>query len=157
MRRAAVVSLAAWLLATAAFAQPVTQTGAVQMGGQPVGVYPRTTFVQSCNGGAGGIVGQAGCTMPAAVATGAAVIGTDASGTVATAGVYQTLQAANTARRGCLVQNTDTVVETIRFGTTVYTLQAGQTINCTSGVMVNGDAVSITSATAGAKFSAEFQ
>ena len=90
---------------------------------------------------------------PVASSTG----GADVSGTVTTSGTYQTLQAANAVRKGCLIQNIDTVSENVRMGTTPFTILSGATISCASGLIVNGDAVAITSATAGAKFSAVFQ
>lgn len=52
------------LLPLTAAAQ-VTQTGDVRnAAGQSLPLTPETIFVQSCNGGLGGIVGQAACQLP---------------------------------------------------------------------------------------------
>jgi hypothetical protein len=60
MRRV-VAGLALALMASAASAQ-VTQTGSVFANGQWQSPQPTTKYVQSCNAGLGGIVGQNGCT-----------------------------------------------------------------------------------------------
>ena len=96
-------------------------------------------------------------TTSTAAGGGSVVTGTDASGTVTQANVFQTLQVANGVRKGCTVQNTSTTTEQVRIGATVFTLTPGQPISCASGLVVAGDAVAITSATAGAQFSAVFQ
>lgn len=64
MLRPALVALLACIALPAA-AQNITMTGGVQTpGGQPVTLTPFAQFIQSCNSGAGGIVGQGGCTAP---------------------------------------------------------------------------------------------
>lgn len=93
----------------------------------------------------------------ARVQSGLAVASTDASGSVATASTFQTLQAANSARKGCTVQNTSANVETLKVNTTNLTLAAGQTFSCAQGLLVNGDQLQITSATAGSTYSALFE
>lgn len=93
----------------------------------------------------------------ARVQPGLAVASTDASGMVATAGTYQTLQAANSARRGCIIVNTSANAETVRVNATIIPLAAGQTFSCAQGLIVNGDALAITSPTAGSSFSALFE
>lgn len=77
--------IAAW--AGLASAQAVTQTGTVATG--PNGIIappqPTTTFVQSCNSGAGGIVGQGSCSLPTGGGSGGggAVFGPTADGSPA--------------------------------------------------------------------------
>ena len=113
-----------------------------------------TTAGQRC------ILGSSGTCTAAPGATSASATGVtsaDASGTVTTANTYQTLQAANGARKGCSVQNTSTVAESVKVGATVFTLMPGQPLFCANGLTVSQDAVAITSAMAGASFSAAFQ
>lgn len=56
--------LASMLGASGALAAPVAQTGAVSVGGAIETPGPTTQFIQSCNGGAGGILGQLGTSAP---------------------------------------------------------------------------------------------
>lgn len=121
----------------------------------PAGYAPSTNI---CVKQADGKCAPIGADAPLPVASApTAVAGTDGSGTVATSNVYQTLQAANPARKGCTIQNTSTVTEQLRQGSTVWTLMPGQPFSCASGSVVATDAIAITSVTAGAQFSAVFQ
>lgn len=147
----------------------------LRLGALALGLIPCAASAQSAGSSvqfpAGYATGQSPCvkqadgsclpvsaTTPLPVASAAtAVTGADGSGTVTTSGVFQPLQAANPARKGCTVQNTSTVAEQLRQGTTVWTLMPGQPFNCASGNVVATDAIAITSATAGAQFSAVFQ
>lgn len=77
---------------------------------------------------------------------------TDISGTVTLGGTYQTALAANTARKGCLIQNPTTATEilSVKVGTmaTAYSLPIGATFSCTSaGGLIVTDAITLTAAT----------
>lgn len=92
----------------------------------------------------------------------AAYLTRDASGAVATANVYQTVDAYNPAtgqtRHGCTIQNTSANPETVRVGATLtFNLAAGANFNCTSGGLVIADTISISSATAGSTYAAGVQ
>ena len=81
----------------------------------------------------------------------------DASGTIASTGVYQTLQKASEDRRGCTIQNNGTHSMSVRFaGVTVWAVPAGSNISCNNGDIVLTDKVEITG-TAGDAFTASFQ
>ncbi len=81
----------------------------------------------------------------------------DASGTIASTGVYQTLQKASEDRRGCTIQNNGTHSMSVRFaGVTVWAVPAGSNISCNNGDIVLTDEVEITG-TAGDAFTASFQ
>jgi hypothetical protein len=86
---------------------------------------------------------------------------TDASGTIATGGTYQTIVAASGTRKGCLIQNPATATEVfnVKFGTMAnpFTLLAGMSIGCSQGGIVLQDAVTATAATGGHAFSATVQ
>lgn len=84
-----------------------------------------TCFVQyGSSGPAGGTVN----TLPSGVTS------ADASFTVASGGVYQTVLAASATRKGCTFQNPSTATEPVlfKFGTqaTAYTISPGQSISC---------------------------
>lgn len=77
---------------------------------------------------------------------------TDISGTVTLGGTYQTALAANTARKGCLIQNPTTATEilSVKVGTmaTAYSLPIGATFSCASaGGLIVTDAITLTAAT----------
>jgi hypothetical protein len=96
------------------------------------------------------------------VAAPLAVTSTDASGTVATGGTYQTVQASTAGRKGCLIQNPTTATEivSIKVGTMAspFTVPAGGTFSCSSpGGTVITDAITLTAATATHAFAAVFQ
>jgi hypothetical protein len=91
----------------------------------------------------------------------AAAASTDASGAVTTGGTYQTVLAANAARKGCLIQNpvTATEVLSVKVGTmsAPFTVPAGGSFSCAGGNVVVTDAITATAATAGHAFSAVSQ
>lgn len=84
---------------------------------------------------------------------------TTTSGTITTANTYQSILAADSARKGCLVQNTSTATELLFIGApgsataaNSFTLAAGGTFSCASGSIVVTDQLSMTSSTAGSTF-----
>lgn len=89
---------------------------------------------------------------------------TNLSGTVASTGVFQSIQVANTSRNGCLIVNTSSAEEWVFFGpiasateATAVPLYADQSVNCSTGSGgVLSDQVSITG-TATSTFIANFQ
>lgn len=86
---------------------------------------------------------------------------TNASSTVTAGGTYQTLFAASTTRKGCLIQNPTTATEVLNVrlaGAAVFTLPAGATFNCAapSGVVAS-DLVEVTAATTAHAFTAVSQ
>ncbi len=89
-----------------------------------------------------------------------AIAGSDASGSVATANTYQQLQGVTPGRQGCTVTNSSTATISVKVtdagGSTVTVLSPGQPFYCGPPGAVDRGAVSITSATAGAQFSARF-
>jgi hypothetical protein len=81
----------------------------------------------------------------------------DISGTVTLGGTYQTVLAANSSRKGCLIQNPTTATEVlnIKVGTMAspFTIPAGGTFSCNSGSgVVIGDAITLTATTTGHAF-----
>ena len=100
--------------------------------------------------------------LPVTVSLPSAAASTDASGTVTTAGAYQTVFAANASRKGCLIQNPTTAVEIleVKVGAMAspFTLPIGQTFSCTNpGGLVITDAITVTAATTAHAFSAVSQ
>lgn len=84
---------------------------------------------------------------------------TTTSGTVTTANTYQSILAADSARKGCLVQNTSTATELLFIGApgsataaNSFTLAAGGTFSCASGPIIVTDQLSVTSGTTGSPF-----
>jgi hypothetical protein len=87
---------------------------------------------------------------------------TDASGTVAAGGTYQTVFAASPSRKGCLIQNPTTATEVlnIKVGAMAspFALPVGQTFSCANpGGLVITDAITITAATTSHAFAAVSQ
>jgi hypothetical protein len=87
---------------------------------------------------------------------------TDASGTVTLGGTYQTVVAASSTRKGCLIQNPSTATEvlSIKVGTMAapFTVAAGGSFSCAaSGGLVVTDAITLTAATTAHAFSAVSQ
>lgn len=80
--------------------------------------------------------------------------------TSATANTYTSVLAANTSRKGCLIQNTSANVELAFLGApgsattaTSISIPAGGTFNCASpGGLVISDQISLTSATASSTY-----
>jgi hypothetical protein len=98
--------------------------------------------------------------LPVMFANGAA--SADASGTVATGGTYQTVFAANSGRRGCLIQNPSTAGETlnVKVGAMAnpFTVPIGGSFNCASpGGLVVTDAIAVMAATTAHAFVAVSQ
>jgi hypothetical protein len=89
------------------------------------------------------------------------VTSTDASGTIASGGVYQTVIAASGTRKGCLIQNPTTATEvlSVQVGTMAspFTIPIGGSFNCASGGIVVTDAITATAATTSHAFSAVYQ
>lgn len=82
--------------------------------------------------------------------------GTDASGTVASTGVYQTVFTANTSRNSCVIQNRDSNNMTIRVNsTTLFDITPGQAFNCGGNGTVNTALIEITGTATGV-FSASY-
>lgn len=84
---------------------------------------------------------------------------TQTAGTVATANTFQSVLAASSTRRGCLIVNTSAAVEYVFLGApgsatipSSFPLAAGQSFSCVAGRIVVADQISMTSATAGASF-----
>ena len=100
-----------------------------------------------------------GATGPAPYST------TDASGTIASGGVFQTVFALNSSRHGCTIQNPTTATEILYVhadtGTATsansFTIPAGGTFNCAANGIVITDLVSVTGATTGHAFVAKSQ
>ncbi len=91
---------------------------------------------------------------------------TNASGTVTLGGTFQSVLAANSARRGCLIQNPSTATEVLYvfFGANASAttsnsimLTAGSSVNCASDGVVLTDNVSVTGATTSHAFIAMSQ
>lgn len=87
---------------------------------------------------------------------------TDASGTVTLGGTYQTVLAASSARKGCLIQNPTTATEVlnIKVGTMAspFTIPAGGSFSCSSpGGLVVTDLITLTAATTSHAFAAVSQ
>lgn len=91
---------------------------------------------------------------------------TDASGTVATGGAFQSIIAANSSRQGCLVQNPVSATEPLYvfFGATAnattsnsFSLNPGQSISCNVGGLVLTDNIAVTGATTSHAFTAKYQ
>lgn len=79
------------------------------------------------------------------------VTSTNVSGTIAATGVFQSIAVANTARRGCSIQNIGANAMWLYFGaiagaTTAksFLLMPGNTANCAAGTTVVTDQISIT-------------
>jgi hypothetical protein len=89
------------------------------------------------------------------------VTSTDASGTIVSAGAYQTAINASGTRKGCNIQNPTTATEVlnVKFGTMAqpYTLLAGMSIGCNQGGIVLQDAVTVMGATLGHAYAATIQ
>jgi hypothetical protein len=88
-------------------------------------------------------------------------VSTDASGTVAAGGTYQTVFAANAARRGCMIQNPPTATEAlnVKLGTMAapFVVPIGGAFRCDAGYLVVTDAITVTAATTAHAFSAVSQ
>lgn len=95
------------------------------------------------------------------------VVGTSTannSGTVTTGGTFQSVIAASTSRKACLIQNPVTATEPlfVNFVVTAVTpivgnsfsLAAGQSISCVVGTMVISNEVRVTATTTGHAFTA---
>ena len=91
---------------------------------------------------------------------------TDASGTVATGGTFQSVLAANGNRKGCTIQNPTTASEVlyVYFGpnasaTTAnsFSLAAGAAVSCAISGIILDDNVSVTGATTGHAFTVKYQ
>lgn len=85
---------------------------------------------------------------------------TDASGTVATGGTFQSVFTSSTARKSCQIQNPPTATEnlTVRQGaTTQYNLVPGAIYTCNWGVTTVSDQIFVTAMTATHAFSASSQ
>lgn len=81
----------------------------------------------------------------------------DASSTITSTGVYQSVFAHDNNRSGCAIQNNGTHNMSVKFaGGTAWTLVPSQIISCISGPTVLTDAVTITG-TAGDAFTAAYQ
>lgn len=154
----------------------VVQTGAVSnAAGQTQTLLPTTTFVQSCNNGAGGIVGQGNCTLPTgggsgggaitaasgAYAAGALSIGAGVSGwdlsegglgdSAWTSGNGSQIAIEKALDRDILILNTN-VQAAIPAGTNVIgALVANQTVQVTNtpSVTVNSGNISVPAVTVG--------
>lgn len=95
-------------------------------------------------------------------ASGTASPSTNRSGTVTTGGSFQSVLAASTTRKGCLIENPTTATEPllVYIGTsgasqatgTSYTLPPGGTFSCASGNLVISDAISVSATTTGHAF-----
>lgn len=84
---------------------------------------------------------------------------TDASGTVTSGGVYQTVVSSDPSRLGCQVQNPPTASEnlSVKQGSTIFVLIPGATYTCSSGPTVVTDTIQVTGATTGHAFIASYQ
>lgn len=83
----------------------------------------------------------------------------DASGAVTSGGAYQSVFAANTARKGCLIQNPSTATEvlSVKVGamSSPFTVPVGGTFSWRSaGGLVVTDAITVTAATTAHAFAA---
>jgi hypothetical protein len=91
----------------------------------------------------------------------AAVPATNASGTVTLGGTYQTVFAASTSRKGCMIQNPTTATEILsvrQAGTAVWTIPIGATLQCGGpSELIASDLFEITAATTGHAFTAVSQ
>lgn len=88
-------------------------------------------------------------------------VSTDASGTIATGGSFQTVFAASATRKGCLIQNPTTATEiiSVKVGTMAnpFTIPVGGTFSCAAGAFVISDAITATAATTSHAFAAVSQ
>ena len=81
---------------------------------------------------------------------------TDASSTIASTGVYQTVMAANSSRNNCTVQNNGSNNMSVRVNsTTIFILYPGQSLTCSSGNTVVISLIEITG-TASDAFAANY-
>jgi len=88
----------------------------------------------------------------------------ETTGTITAGGTFQTLYAANSGRRGCLVQNTASEVLYVFVGggaastNSSFQIQPGGTFSCalTNGQVVT-DAIQITTPTTGSRYVASVQ
>lgn len=112
------------------------------------------------------IVTPAGGLPVAATTTPSEVASTDASSTITTGGTFQALFAANTARKGCFIQNPVAATETLYIGwpasptpttANAASLGAGASFNCIVGGVVIDDAISVEAATTAHAFVAKSQ
>jgi hypothetical protein len=98
---------------------------------------------------------------PLPVTTLATAASTDASGAVTAGGTYQTVFAANTARKGCLIQNPATATEvlSVKVGAMAapFTVPIGGSFSCAAGHVVVTDAITLTAATTSHAFAAVSQ
>ena len=88
---------------------------------------------------------------------GTGVTSTNNSGSIITGGTFQTLLAANAARKGCLIQNPTTATEPLYVSVAVatasasiaksYSLAPGASFSCASGLAVITDNIAVTAAT----------
>ncbi len=96
--------------------------------------------------------------QPIAATTGLKATSTLSNGSVATGGTFQTALAANSARDGCLIQNTGSAALYVFLGATgaaeaqSFQIAAGATFSCSQGQSVLTDEVQVTSGTAGETF-----
>lgn len=96
--------------------------------------------------------------QPIVAQAGLKATSTLSNGSVATGGTFQTALAANTARNGCLIQNTGTAALYVFLGATGATeaqsfqLAAGASFSCSQGQSVLTDEVQVTSGTAAVTF-----
>ena len=155
MKRFNLAALACAVAAMAMFALPAAAQSVV---GTPGAVTPGFA---PCYGALAATPTCVDSTHPLPVGSGAAIVSTNASTTVATGTTYQTVFAASTARRGCLIQNPTTATEVLNVrqgGAAVFTLPIGAVFNCASpaGVVVS-DLVEVTAATTSHAFTAVSQ
>jgi hypothetical protein len=99
---------------------------------------------------------------PLPVSTTRGATSTDASGTVAAGGTYQTVFASSATRKGCTIQNPTTATEVlnVKVGTMAspFTIPIGGSFSCAAGAgVVVTDAVTLTAATTAHAFSAVSQ
>lgn len=90
-------------------------------------------------------------------------VSSNLSGTIASTGIFQSIQAANSERKSCLIQNNGTNNMKVYFGPVAsatasnsVVLAPSASVNCTVGGIVLTDQVSITGTTADS-FVAAFQ
>jgi hypothetical protein len=148
---AALAMLATPALADPDSAQTVAVCGTPNNTPKVGNLYPLTmdTTGKLCAGGSGTV-------SPTGYSS------TNGSSTITAGGVFQTLLAANSARKGCLIQNPTTATETLYVSVAVatgsattaksYSLAAGQAFSCSSGSIVVTDNIAIMATTTGHAF-----